>query len=40
MLSERMESVRSVAVGVWFHQGRVHEAPSEPGISHLLEHMV
>ncbi len=40
VLSERMESVRSVALGFWFRQGRVHEAPEEQGVSHLLEHMV
>lgn len=35
-----MDSVRSVALGFWFRQGRVHEAGGEQGISHLLEHMV
>ncbi|MDX1577614.1 MAG: pitrilysin family protein [Gemmatimonadota bacterium] len=40
VLSERMDSVRSVAVGFWIRQGRVHEAPEEAGASHLLEHMV
>lgn len=40
VISERMETVRSVAVGLWFRQGSVHESVSERGISHLLEHMV
>ncbi len=40
ILSERMEGVRSVAVGIWLRQGSVHERPEERGISHLLEHMV
>lgn len=40
MLSERIESVHSIALGIWFHQGPVHEIRSECGISHLLEHMV
>jgi predicted Zn-dependent peptidase len=40
VLSERMDSVRSVGVGIWFRQGRLHESDEEQGISHLLEHMV
>jgi predicted Zn-dependent peptidase len=40
VLSERMDSVRSVGVGIWFTQGRLHECEEEQGISHLLEHMV
>ena len=39
VLSERMDSVRSVAVGLWVRQGRVHEAAAEGGTSHLLEHL-
>lgn len=35
-----MESVRSVAIGFWFRQGRIHEVDDELGASHLLEHMV
>lgn len=35
-----MEGVRSIAVGLWFHQGSVHERPEERGVSHLLEHLV
>ncbi|MCG8469963.1 MAG: insulinase family protein [Gemmatimonadetes bacterium] len=35
-----MESVRSVALGVWVRQGRIHESADEGGVSHLLEHMV
>lgn len=40
VLSERMEGVRSVAVGAWVRQGSAHEPPGLAGISHLLEHMV
>ncbi len=40
MLSERMDSVRSVAIGLWVRQGRVHEDADHAGVSHLLEHMV
>jgi len=35
-----MESIRSVAIGFWFRQGRLHETDGEFGVSHLLEHMV
>jgi len=35
-----MDSVRSVALGFWIRQGRVHEEPALAGASHLLEHMV
>ena len=40
VLTERMDSVRSVAVGLWVRQGRVHEGAEQGGVSHLLEHMV
>ena len=40
VLTERMDSVRSVAVGFWVRQGRVHEDAEQGGVSHLLEHMV
>lgn len=35
-----MESVRSVAAGVWVRRGTAHERPQYRGIAHLLEHMV
>jgi predicted Zn-dependent peptidase len=40
VLSERMDSVRSVAAGVWVRRGTAHEQPPFRGIAHLLEHMV
>ncbi|HET8648697.1 MAG TPA: pitrilysin family protein [Gemmatimonadales bacterium] len=40
ILSERLPSIRSAAVGVWVRSASAHEAPAELGISHLLEHMV
>ena len=40
VLSERVATVRSAAVGVWVRTASVHEARSKMGISHLLEHMV
>lgn len=40
VLTERIEGLRSVAVGVWAAQGVVHEAAEVMGASHMLEHMV
>jgi len=39
-MSERMESVRSVALGIWFKVGSRDELPEEAGISHFIEHMM
>ena len=40
VLTERMEHVRSVAVGVWVETGSRHEPASRGGMSHLIEHLV
>jgi predicted Zn-dependent peptidase len=40
VLTERMEHVRSVAMGVWMRVGSRHEIPELNGISHFVEHMV
>jgi predicted Zn-dependent peptidase len=40
VLSERVPSVRSAAVGVWVRTASAHEQRSKMGVSHLLEHMV
>ena len=40
VLSERMESVRSAAIGLWVRRGTAHERAEFRGIAHLLEHMV
>jgi len=40
ILSERVASVRSVAVGIWVRSASVHEPRGQMGVSHLLEHMV
>lgn len=40
VLAERMETARSVAVGVWVEHGGAHDARSQNGLAHLLEHMV
>ncbi len=40
VLTERMEHLRSVAMGVWIKSGSRCEAPEMNGISHFVEHMV
>ena len=40
ILTERMEHVRSVAMGVWIKAGSRHETAEINGISHFVEHMV
>jgi predicted Zn-dependent peptidase len=40
VLSERVPSVRSAAVGVWVRTASAHEPRAKMGVSHLLEHMV
>ena len=40
VLTERMEHVRSIAMGVWMRAGSRHEIPELNGISHFVEHMV
>jgi len=40
VLTEAMDSVRSVATGVWVRRGTAHEHPDCRGAAHLLEHMV
>jgi predicted Zn-dependent peptidase len=40
VLSERMDAVRSVALGIWFAVGSRDEAPAEAGMSHFMEHMM
>jgi predicted Zn-dependent peptidase len=40
VVSERVPSVRSVALGFWIGAGSVLESADEAGISHLLEHML
>jgi predicted Zn-dependent peptidase len=39
VVSDRMESVETVSLGVWVAAGTRHEVAAENGISHLLEHM-
>src|ERR1044071_4913820 len=40
VLSERVPSVRSAAVGVWIRTASANESRAKMGVSHLLEHMV
>jgi predicted Zn-dependent peptidase len=40
VLTERMEHVRSVSMGVWIDSGSRDEAVAVNGISHFVEHMV
>jgi predicted Zn-dependent peptidase len=40
VITERMEAVRSVSVGVWFRVGSRDEDAAEQGISHFMEHMM
>jgi len=40
VLSERVPSVRSAAVGIWVRTASVHEPRPKMGVSHLLEHLV
>jgi predicted Zn-dependent peptidase len=40
ILTEKMEHIRSVAMGVWVRSGSRHELAPVNGISHFVEHMV
>jgi predicted Zn-dependent peptidase len=40
VITERIENVRSVALGFWIGTGSVMEADGQAGTSHLLEHML
>ncbi len=40
ILTEKVDYVRSVSLGVWIRAGARDERPEDSGISHFLEHMV
>ncbi len=40
VISEPVESVRSVTLGIWFAVGSRDESPQEAGMSHFIEHMM
>jgi predicted Zn-dependent peptidase len=39
-VTERVESVRSIALGFWVRTGSRDESPAEAGLSHFLEHLL
>ncbi|MFS0574177.1 pitrilysin family protein [Sporosarcina sp. 179-K 3D1 HS] len=40
IVHEKLEHVRSVAIGIWVKAGSGNEQPSEAGIAHFIEHML
>ncbi|MHB9003807.1 MAG: M16 family metallopeptidase [Coriobacteriia bacterium] len=40
VITEKMDTVRSVALGIWFAVGSRDESPAEAGMSHFMEHMM
>src|SRR5215471_3431379 len=40
ILTEQMNHIRSVSMGIWVKTGSRHEDPAVNGISHFIEHMV
>jgi predicted Zn-dependent peptidase len=40
VITERLEHVRSVAVGYWIGAGSRDEGPTEAGVSHFIEHLL
>jgi predicted Zn-dependent peptidase len=40
VISERMDHVRSISLGVWIRAGSREEEEAESGISHMIEHML
>jgi len=40
VISEHMDSVRSIALGIWFAVGSRDESTAEAGMSHFMEHMM
>jgi predicted Zn-dependent peptidase len=40
VITEPMDSVRSITLGIWFAVGSRDEAPPEAGMSHFMEHMM
>src|SRR4029079_6105794 len=40
VITEEMQHIRSVSIGIWVKTGSRHEDPKFNGISHFLEHMV
>jgi len=40
LITERMDGVRSVSLGIWFRVGSRDETANQRGISHFMEHMM
>ncbi len=40
VVTERMDSVRSVALGIWIAAGSRSEPPEQAGVSHFIEHLL
>ena len=40
VITERLEHVRSAAVGYWIGTGSRDEGPAEAGVSHFIEHLL
>jgi predicted Zn-dependent peptidase len=40
ILTEQMNQVRSVSIGVWLTRGSRHESAAQSGIAHFVEHML
>src|SRR5713101_9233093 len=40
VVTERMQHVRSISVGIWIGTGSREESAEQSGISHFIEHMV
>jgi predicted Zn-dependent peptidase len=40
VLTEEMDHIRSVSIGIWVKNGSRHEDPEVNGVSHFIEHMV
>ena len=40
VITETIDAVRSVAIGIWFAVGSRDEGPAEAGMSHFMEHMM
>lgn len=40
VVTERLEGVRSVAIGFWIGAGSRDEAPAQAGVTHFLEHLL
>jgi predicted Zn-dependent peptidase len=39
VVTDAMDTVETVTLGVWVEAGTRHEAPAVNGVAHMLEHM-